>query len=335
MVFLSHGVSAFGLFGVGVDLFFVLSGFLIGRIYFRSKADGTFSLWRFWQMRWWRTLPPYYAALIVFWLASLHFPGNNIHWYYVFFLQNYVGVDGFGPSWSLCVEEHFYLLLPLLGGIVGRLFGTRSFLWLLPIASLVPMALRFAFLLSPQGLPPNWYWMTHFHSEGLTLGVLLAFLFVHHRSAWDKLRPYAMALACLPWVMLAIIMVHPIPNVKFNAVLFLIYALGFAGFLRVSYDIQWSPVMAPLRLAKRAIQGLALSAYSIYLVHVLFFTDVRQLIGNWQRGPIKSGVILCCALLAGVLFYFMFEKPSIDMRDRYVKRRRAADAKLPTVSHAS
>jgi peptidoglycan/LPS O-acetylase OafA/YrhL len=324
MVFCSHGVTAMRTLAVGVDLFFVLSGFLIGRIYFRSRRDGSFSLWRFWQMRWWRTLPPYFAALLLFAVNPRTFPVDPVRWYYALFLQNYVGVVGFSPSWSLCVEEHFYLLLPLLAGLAFLVAGKKSFLWLLPIVALVPMVLRFAFLLSPHGLPANWFWMTHFHSEGLTLGVFLAYLFVYRRDLWDRIRPLALGLAAAPFLLVSLVTVHPIPNMRFNAVIFLLYAVGYAGFLRVVYDLRWQPRFALARLAKRSIQGLALCAYSIYLVHTLLFQDIRYLIDGMARGPLKSGIILGASLVFGILFYFLFEKPSIDMRDRYVERRRAA-----------
>lgn len=86
MVFLSHGISALDTLGVGVDLFFLLSGFLIGRIYLRAQMDahdapGTFTLWGFWSARWFRTLPPYLAALGLFALAERWFHNNPIHSY--------------------------------------------------------------------------------------------------------------------------------------------------------------------------------------------------------------------------------------------------------------
>ena len=75
MVFVSHGISSLDVLGVGVDLFFVLSGFLIGRIYLRAQADaherpGSYTLWKFWSARWFRTLPPYLAALAFFAVAD-------------------------------------------------------------------------------------------------------------------------------------------------------------------------------------------------------------------------------------------------------------------------
>ena len=101
MVFLSHGVTALETLGVGVDLFFVLSGFLIGRIYLRAQADaheprGSFTLWSFWSARWFRTLPPYFAALALFDFAQHWFHNNPVRHDYLLFLQNYVGMGGRG-----------------------------------------------------------------------------------------------------------------------------------------------------------------------------------------------------------------------------------------------
>jgi peptidoglycan/LPS O-acetylase OafA/YrhL len=217
MVFLLHGVTACEPLGVGVDLFFVLSGFLIGRIYLLAQSDattpgmdkpGSFTLWAFWSARWLRTLPPYFAALGLCALLQMHFHNNAVHWYYLLFLQNYAGVDGFGPSWSLCVEEHFYLALPLLGFIALRFIGRRHLLWLLPALALVPEILR-----SALPLPPDWFWRTHLHAEGLLLGVWLAYVFVDRGtgpdSLWSRLQWPAMLLALIPLATLAYQFYHP------------------------------------------------------------------------------------------------------------------------------
>lgn len=326
MVYLSHGVTAFASLGVGVDLFFVMSGFLIGRIYFRAKAKGEFSLWGFWQARWGRTLPPYFAALALFAIASFYFPKNPIHWYYVFFLQNFLGMTGFGPSWSLCVEEHFYLALPILAWGMERIFGMRSFLWLLPAAALVPQLLRSSYLLLKGGLPVDWYWMSQFHCEGLILGVLLAFLFVHRHDLdlWDKLRPISAVLAVIPFALLIGQAIHPTTSWWLHGGIFLYYALGFAGWVRLLYDLHWNPATSVTRLTKNAIHGLALCSYSVYLVHVLLFTDIRFMIDGWPRGPVKSGFILGTTFLGGVIFYFLVERPTIVLRDKYLKEHPVA-----------
>lgn len=99
----------------GVDLFFVLSGFLIGNIIIKTfhdnQSDSTFKLIRnFWLMRWFRTLPNYYwISFIVFILNGFKLPIKNL-----LFLQNFYKLcaNPFPETWSLAVEEWYYLLLP-------------------------------------------------------------------------------------------------------------------------------------------------------------------------------------------------------------------------------
>ena len=319
MVFLSHGVTALDTLGVGVDLFFVLSGFLIGRIYLRSQTDaheqpGTFTLWSFWSARWFRTLPPYLAALGLFALAQTHFHNNPIHPYYLLFLQNYLGMAGFGPSWSLCVEEHFYLALPLLGYLALKL-GRRHLLWLLPTLALLPELLR-----NTLPLPDNWYWRTHLHAEGLILGVWLAHLFVDRPALWQRFRPAALTLSPLPILLLAYQFAHPTQPLAFQKSVFLLYALGYTAWLRLFYDLRWTPRNPAARLLAATIHFLALASYSIYLLHTLLFTDIRVLLTNLPRGSLKSTVILITTLALSTLFYYAVERPTITLRDRLLKK---------------
>jgi len=334
MVFLSHGVTAFETLGVGVDLFFLLSGFLIGRIYLRSQVDadhpgGTFTLFGFWNSRWLRTLPPYFAALALFALAYPHFHNNSVHPYYLAFLQNYLGVDGFGPSWSLCVEEHFYLALPVLGFVAIRLFSRRALLWLLPSLALVPQILRTSACLL-GGLPADWYWRTHLHCEGLVLGVWLAYVFLDCPVLWERLRAPAYPFALVPVALLSYQNLHPIQPLAFRSCVFLLYAIGYAAWLRLLYDLRWSPMTGATRLLKSSVHGLALASYSIYLVHTLFFTDIRLLIGSWPRGPVKSATILGSTLVLSIVFYFLIERPTIALRDRMLNRGKG---QMPIAEH--
>jgi peptidoglycan/LPS O-acetylase OafA/YrhL len=326
MVFLSHGVSALESLGVGVDLFFVLSGFLIGRIYLRAEADaheapGSFSLWSFWTARWMRTLPPYFAALGLFALAELHFHNNPVGWDYLLFLQNYRGMQGFGPSWSLCVEEHFYLALPLLGWLLLRLAGRRRLLWLLPALALVPQVLRAVAAAGP-GLPRDWYWRTHLHCEGLVLGVWLAHVFVDRPRLWAALRRPALPLAAVPLLLLAYQTAVPAQPLGFRVVVFLLYAVGYAAWLRLLYDVRWTPSHPAGRAVEAAVRGIALASYSIYLVHTLVFSDVRLLIDSWPRGVVKTGTILVATAAVSTAFYSAVERPSIALRDRLLRAGR-------------
>src|ERR1035437_361726 len=100
----------------GVEVFFVLSGFLIGQILIRDFTNGISfkKIMYFWKRRWFRTLPLYYAVILVKFIFFDSSLGLKF-FAYIFFLQNnFVGISFLPVSWSLVVEEWFYLTLPLL-----------------------------------------------------------------------------------------------------------------------------------------------------------------------------------------------------------------------------
>ncbi len=112
------GLRAMG--AVGVDLFFVLSGFLIGKIILRQLENKktTFSdLMIFWKRRWLRTLPNYFIVLVINILIVLYCRGTLVPelGQYFIFIQNFAFAhpDFFTEAWSLSVEEYSYLLMPL------------------------------------------------------------------------------------------------------------------------------------------------------------------------------------------------------------------------------
>jgi peptidoglycan/LPS O-acetylase OafA/YrhL len=339
MVFVGHGVSLHGLpilgeLGTGVDLFFVLSGFLIGRIYFLSQRDPTFTLWAFWQARWWRTLPPYFAALAIYALAMPYYSHEPIAGYYALFVQNFVGMVGFNASWSLCVEEHFYLLLPLFGCAVERFGDRRQLRWLLPVAFLTPLALRVGTLALLDDLPSGWFWMTHFHCEGLIAGVWLAYVKVEQPEKFVQLRRPALWLTPLIPVLLMILPMWTSRGPAVNVWVFTLLAIGYTAWVRVLLDVRWSPERWWERLAITGVQTMAISSYSIYLVHSLAFAVIREMIDHWPRGILKTGCILSGALVAAGLFYFLFERTTLMLRERYLRREpsRVDDLVSPRLS---
>jgi peptidoglycan/LPS O-acetylase OafA/YrhL len=325
-VFFGHGVTALERLTIGVELFFVLSGFLIGRIYFRSRVQGTFSLGEFWVSRWWRTLPPYLAALAVILVAEHWIPTNPLNWHYLFFLQTFTGLQGFGPSWSLCVEEHFYLALPLLGLAAEKLFGRKQFIWLLPVAFVVPALLRFSSFLLVGGvanMPHEWFRLTPYHCDGLIAGVFLAYLYVEHPARfWDSRK---LALFCAPLVLVSFLLTPRLQGqFAFEALHGTFEALGFAACLRLGISLKWeSPsILGSSRLGsatKWFVQWAALTSYSVYLLHTLLMSDLHVLLDGWTRGVGKTVFILVVTIAVCVLFYFLVERPSIQTRDQFLK----------------
>src|SRR5437588_1674510 len=103
---------------IGVDLFFVLSGFLISGLLFKEcQKTHQISLSRFFVRRGFKIYPPFWA-LLLFTVVLESITNNKTAGKWIlcefFFVQNYGDASQWGYTWSLAVEEHFYILLPLL-----------------------------------------------------------------------------------------------------------------------------------------------------------------------------------------------------------------------------
>jgi len=169
----------------GVDLFFVLSGFLIGGILLDArKASNYFRV--FYTRRFFRILPIYAAVLLVFPLLNLLRHGGILRaggsppWYmYWTFTQNFwmaaassLGANSLVMTWSLAVEEQFYLTLPLLVRKFAENALTALVLLGIALAPILRISLRFLW-------PNNWgaaYVLMPCRADALLLGVLAAIL---------------------------------------------------------------------------------------------------------------------------------------------------------------
>ena len=319
-VFLGHTVTLLAPLTIGVDLFFVLSGFLIGRIYFRESNSGSFSLNQFWAARWWRTLPPYLAALSVVALAQTLIQSNPLDWHYLFFLQNMTAMKGFGPSWSLCVEEHFYLVFPVVALIAERTLGRKHFIWLIPASFAVPSMLRCLTILWVGGLAhmhDEWYRMSPFHCDGLIAGVFLAYLNVDHPGWFQKTRK--LALACSPLAAISMVITPFLGgHLAFEVLNVALIAIGFAGCLRLAIDIQWNPTSWIGLKSRQLVSWVAITSYSVYLLHTLVLSDLHIVLVAWPHGVARTLFMVTLTLSLCIVFYLLVERPSIWMRGRFL-----------------
>ncbi|MEI6234862.1 MAG: acyltransferase [Planctomycetota bacterium] len=330
MVFLAHGLTLKDIpilsqFGTGVDLFFVLSGFLIGRIYFQTSVRPDFSIRSFWMARWMRTIPPYLAALALYELARRPYPEVGfaaLPFNYVFFVQNYSGIDGFGCTWSLCVEEHFYLALPIVALSLEYLFGRTVYRIALPVAFIAPLVLRGATVLFTGALPTDWYWMTHFHCEGLIAGVWLAYTFVTAPTDFQRLSKPARWLLPLVPVLMLILSLWDTRGPGVNMFIFTLLAIGYTAWVRFLYDVQMPAPSRIGRVIHRVVEFIALSSYSLYLTHTTAFGPLRLAFSGLSRGWVRSGLVLSAAFAIGVVFYFGVERLSLKIRDRLTTGKR-------------
>lgn len=307
----------------GVEIFFVLSGFLIGNLLIRSfqtRGPTVATLRSFWLKRWFRTLPNYYFfflfhSLIV--LAMTHQIEPNAHLYLVF-LQNFTRPieDFFSESWSLAVEEWFYLLFPLLIVLVnpgtklrhGALFAiTALFL-------LVPLLLR---------AEASFFWdsftirrIVIFRLDTMMFGVLTAMVMNWQARLWARLtHPGFLGLALM--VFLCGLALFHDPTRLATVFCFPVTALGAALALPFLYRLERWTFAAPV------VEYVSQVSYSTYLVHMPFLVAVESCIGWGPPGVVKLAMRLAmvvAVLLLSYLPYRWIETPFLHMRDRVLKK---------------
>jgi len=304
--------------GKGVELFFVLSGWLLGRqLMLEVERTGTIELRRFWARRWLRTLPAYYAVLLVISVYLLAKHSQALRPEYLFFGQTYLaGMPYFGITWSLCVEEHFYLLV----APTTLLFWARPALkWLIPLLMIVPTVCRVY----------GWYggaYETHVWYDACAMGVLLAAASVKYRAVWERLRPLA------GWVAAATLLVvvrdlafawrpdwrpaggplGPNPGI-------LVYALVFAAWIWfAAVNPGWLPGRIP------GVRYLAERSYAIYLLHLEVIAAVRHL--PPMPFALTLGVVWIGSILVAEVLFRLVERPGMELRDRFASTRSTSAA---------
>src|SRR6266516_3487296 len=122
---------------LGVDIFFVLSGFLITRILVAEKHNAT-SLYNFYLRRCFRIFPIYYAVII---LLSIVNPTTQLKWCALYLSNYYFAFDMSSHylrhTWSLAVEEHFYLIWPLIVFYTPIKYSKNLALFIMPVMAIV------------------------------------------------------------------------------------------------------------------------------------------------------------------------------------------------------
>ncbi|MBO9706801.1 MAG: acyltransferase [Caulobacter sp.] len=318
---------------MGVDVFFVLSGFLIGGQLLRPVARGeTPSLGGFWASRAFRILPAYLLVLgFYLWLPGFtDGEGMRPAWRYLTFTMNW-GLDysktgTFTSAWSLCVEEWFYLTLPLL--VLGlRRYRTPAPALVLALALLLGgAALRYGLWHDLAALPPSGplflktiYYPTWTRLDGLLLGVLLAAARIYRPALWAKVCPppvaAALGLAAIAGT-LALIgdtgITLPLAGV---VLVYPLFSLGCALLLSALVDLE--PWMT--RLRPPGVAFVARLAYSLYLVHKPIYhllNDTLYLTG-WSGWATYFGG----AFAGAIALHYLVERPFLRLRDRVMARR--------------
>ena len=314
----------------GVDLFFVLSGFLIGGLLFKEiTRDGTLDVRRFLVRRAFKIWPVYFVFLAVMIIRSVrHAPAvwagvrpllpNLVH------LQNYFGPPELTPwthTWSLAVEEHFYLALPLLLLALCR-FGKLS--WIPGVTLLVAiccLALRLPHWNQPY-VRLNVYTPTHLRADSLIFGVALAYAY-HLKPAVLAFVPrYRIALLASGLVLIAPSFIWGLFTPFAYTVGFTLNYLGYGCILIACVDpgpgalgrLLASPVA-------RAVALIGFYSYSIYVWHELAREQlVNHLHSIGRYGAtmyvLMTGLDILLATAFGFFSAKLIEQPFLAIRDR-------------------
>ncbi len=332
-------IGGFGDGDIGVDIFFVLSGFLITSILLsRNKPGGRFNFADFYRRRALRLLPAYFAVLIFCVLLEFTgsyggtFKGAAVSSVY---MANWAagltgtGLGMLGHTWSLSIEEQFYLVWPALLYLLLRRLGWNGRSLLAAVAGLVVLAWLLVVGLAVIGAPPRITSnATPTRAVELLIGALLA-IFVATPSlsgALPKVRA-----------------VSPVSIAGVLAGLGLLAMLAITGTSEnVNFIIGWplisiltctviyaclraaTPVTAPL--GTRFMTGVGKRSYGLYLWHFPIFVaiDTRWGLGHWSA---KLAAIAITAVVV-MLSYRYIERPFLERKDR----RRPTAEPAPTVA---
>jgi peptidoglycan/LPS O-acetylase OafA/YrhL len=317
---------------LGVELFFALSGFLIGRILLESVlSERTWpSLRRFYVRRWLRTLPPYYLVL-----ALLPLLGRRFNWSSLVFLQNFSRKDleFFPVSWSLSIEEWFYLLIPLVllwAARSGRRRPAAAFFAACLGIVVLSLASRFLYVSLSD---PTWDFGIRkkppLRMDSLMVGVALAGVSIHLPKLWARLARARRAL--FPAAVLGLVATggyqlwslsnaHAVDSsVYARTALFLVVSI-LAGVVLVCLETSKSINVALARRRwTRVFHFLSVTSYAAYLLHLEIFDLFAPLAaraGSAGGTLVFAVAALGLTILLSTAMYRWFEKPILRFRDQ-------------------
>jgi peptidoglycan/LPS O-acetylase OafA/YrhL len=234
------------------------------------------------------------------------------------FIHTYAGMNHYMVSWSLCVEEHFYLLLPLLVVLARRVSVTSVALGVLLLEG-VAIALRVEAFSPKQTIPM----ITHLRSDGLFLGFLLAMIHVREPHLWSKLGDVARGsgyVGCVAAVAVLCTVPPPVNAWAFVGVPTVgTWAFALIFLSCVHERSSWS------RVSFRGLAYLGGLTYAIYLTHnviprawVTAFGEAGSVVGVLWR--------FFLMLASALALHHLVERPFLRLRERVLAHARWADA---------
>jgi peptidoglycan/LPS O-acetylase OafA/YrhL len=317
---------------MGVDLFFVLSGFLIGGQVLGPLARGErLSYTDFYLRRAFRILPAYWVVVLLYWAWPGFHEANGIEpaWKFLTFIVNlsidYAQHATFSHAWSLCVEEHFYWIFPVLAVAMLRQPSARRFGVLCALLVVGGIALRAAIWRHDMLVDPTmqrvWfiedlYYPTWTRLDGLLCGVALAALKAFRPALWQRARRSANSslAAGLATLALTFWLFENRAGLLANTLGWPVLSVAFG--LLVFSAAERDSIIG--RIDLRAAGWIATISYSVYLVHKSSYHVVKNAWGASleTQGVLAFAVYATTAILAGAALHYTIERPFLNLRRR-------------------
>lgn len=330
---------------LGVELFFVLSGYLIGSILIKLFSDNKKPIFKeikqFWIRRWLRTLPNYYFVLLINYVVFVFILNSYpFNWKYLFFIQNFISVQPsfFRESWSLAVEEWSYFLLPIIMFVCFVLFKKSSskFLILLSICLIILLSfcVKFAFLFTNfhQFIPfdEQLRKVVLFRLDAIMYGFLMAW-WMHYFSSFFLKHKIIFLLLGLFFLVILVWYFYingnfELDNQTSNFIIVFINRMFWIPLVGVSFSFM-IPFFATLisfnnNILNTVFMFISKISYSLYLIHfpvyaLIFFKKLPFLNIQQSLYNIMSYFTVCFVI--AYLLYRFWELPFLKWRDNKFK----------------
>lgn len=321
----------------GVDLFFVLSGFLISGLLFADyDRNGRLDVKRFWLRRGMKIWPSYFLtyglAMIatIIWTGDLSLLISRIPNYV--FVQNYMDpAIRWTHSWSIAIEEHFYFILPLVLIVLAR----KKFAELPKVAVAICVAVllqRVLLFLVTDLKWPNFYYPSHLRIDSLCFGVLISYLYHYKRESFARIgRWWPAFVTAAPLLALAYWL--PLERSAFSYTAgFTIFYLMFGGLVVAARVHPNFGSSGPQRL----LAWMGIYSYTIYLAHsVIYELPGMATLRSMAISRFGSGgdqlLFLGLSIVLGVVISHLVERPFLRLRSKWFPVSRTS---APAEDHA-
>jgi peptidoglycan/LPS O-acetylase OafA/YrhL len=337
----SEGALLIARFGwIGVDLFFVLSGFLVSGLLFREyQAGQQVQAGRFLLRRGLKIYPQFYFFIALSW-AVAYAQGGAPQVRQVLaeiaFVQNYAA-GMWTHTWSLGVEEHFYLILTAGIVMLARKGGANPFrslpAWIAGVCGVVLAMRTLTWMLRPDISDLRNVFPSHLRIDSLLAGVAVGYAYAFHRADMGtRMRRWG------GWVPLSIALLAPVTFLTREdpfmvTVGFSLVSWAFA-LLLLSVLYPPKPALPPGR-AGRAMVRLGQHSYAFYLWHgpIILAGDAANSSAGGSISPfVRLIATFVVSLLAAIGTTRWIENPVLRWRDRtFPSDARATSAAQPTV----